>query len=200
MLKRAFAAGWAVLFAAAQGCTAGGAAAADPTGGWHYDAEAGLLWKFSGSATPLEYVFQPDFVSIVGPAHFRQPFAGGELVLRPRFTLMLEPIVHGPEHHYYAGSASGLLEWWSASRSRALFLSSGGGFGWLDARGYNIPGAQGMRFNLNWFIYSGARLRLGDSCTASAGIYFQHVSNGHFDKVDPGVNAIGPLLSARFGF
>lgn len=174
--------------------------AADPLEQWRVDLETGILWHFTGSATPLDYVIQPDFLTLVGPVNIHRQVLGGDLVLRPRYSLMLEPIIQGPEHHYYAGSASGLLEWWDRARTRCLFFTSGGGLGWLDAKGYDIPGAQGQEFNFNWFIYSGARVALRTRWTGSLGLYFQHVSNGHLDKVDPGVNAIGPMVNAGWRF
>jgi hypothetical protein len=72
--------------------------------------------------------------------------------------------------------------------------------GELDAHGYEIAGAQGQEFNLTWFIYGGARLRFTDRLNASVGLYFQHLSNGHLNKVDPGLNALGPMLSAGWHF
>jgi hypothetical protein len=113
---------------------------------------------------------------------------------------MWEPILQGPEHHYYAVSASGLLEWWNLRRTECLFFTSGGGFGWLDAKGQQVAGAQGQEFNVNWLAYAGGRLRLASRWTASLGLYFQHVSNGHLNKVDPGINAIGPMLNAGLQF
>lgn len=172
----------------------------DPVQQWHLDAETGMLWKFTGSATPLEYIFQPTFLTLVGRENFSWSFGGGDLVLRPRFALLIEPIVRGPEHHYFGGAASPLLEWWRHDRTACLFFTSGGGLGWLDARGYQIAGAQGQEFNLNWFIYGGGRVRLGERTAAGVGLYFQHVSNGHLDKVDPGVNALGPIASFRWRF
>ena len=134
------------------------------------------------------------------PAIFRWRWAGGDLVMRQRFSFLAEPIVQGPEHHYFGLTGSGILEWWDHARTRSLFFSSGGGVGELDAHGYEIAGAQGQEFNLTWFIYGGARLRFTDRLNASAGLYFQHLSNGHLDKVDPGLNALGPMLSAGWQF
>jgi hypothetical protein len=172
----------------------------DPTQVWRFDYETGVLWHFAGSASPLDYVFLPQMLSLVAPANFHRRVLGHDLFLRSRYSLLLEPIVQAPEHHYYAGSAAGLLEWWDDRRTYCLFLASGGGLGWLDAKGYSIPGGQGQEFNLNWLIYSGGRLQLSPRCSASLGLYFQHVSNGHLNKLDPGVNTIGPMLNASWRF
>lgn len=175
-------------------------AESDPTQHWELDYETGILWRFTGSATPLTYEILPQILSVKTPPIFLVPWLGGDLVMRSRFSCLAEPIVRGPEHHYYGLTGSGILEWWDRARTRSLFFSSGGGVGELDARGYDIAGAQGQEFNLTWFIYGGARFRLSNRITGSAGLYFQHLSNGHLDKVDPGLNALGPLLGADWHF
>jgi hypothetical protein len=172
----------------------------DPLSQSRLDFETGILWHCTGSASPLDYAIEPSILSYIRPANFLWPLWGGDLALRPRFSLLWEPIIQGPEHHYYAGSASCLLEWWNHRRTECLFLTGGGGIGWIDAKGQQIAGAQGQEFNANWLVYSGARLRLAPRWTASLGLYFQHVSNGHLNKVDPGINAIGPVLNAGWQF
>jgi lipid A 3-O-deacylase len=176
-------------------------AAYDPLQHWEFDFESGVLWHITGTATRLDYVIQPQIFTVKTPlVGDIRPLAGGDLVMRSRFSLLVEPIVEGPEHHYLGFSASGILEWWDRPRTRALFFSGGGGFGELDSKGYEIVGAQGEHFNFNWFLYTGARLRQWRNITASAGIYFQHISNGRLNKVNPGVNALGPMLSLAWHF
>ena len=189
-----------LLIAGAATAAAAESPSSDPTQQWQLDFESGILWHFTGSASTLDYVFLPQILSLVAPANIQRPFLGGEIFLRSRYSLLIEPILQSPEHHYYGASAAGLIEWWDDQRTRCLFLTSGGGFGWLDAKGYEIPGGQGQEFNFNWLIYTGGRLRFTERCTATLGVYYQHVSNGHFDKVDPGVNAIGPILNIRWKF
>jgi len=175
-------------------------AGADPTTNWETDFETGILWRITGSATPLDYVLLPQIFTVKSPAIISLRLGSGVLVLRSRYSLLVEPIVQGPEHHYFGCSGSGILEWWDGARQRCLFFASGGGFGWLDSKGYQIAGAQGQEFNLNWFAYPGVRLRLASQLSASLGAYFQHVSNGHLDKVDPGLNSLGPMLSVGWHF
>jgi lipid A 3-O-deacylase len=172
----------------------------DPTVRWETDFETGILWHITGSATPLNYVVLPQIFSVKSPAILHFAVGQGILVLRSRYSVLLEPIVVGPEHHYFGVSGSGILEWWDGARTRCLFFASGGGFGELDAKGYEIAGAQGQEFNLNWFAYPGVRVRVADRLSASVGAYFQHVSNGHLDKVDPGLNALGPMVSLGWHF
>jgi hypothetical protein len=195
-----FALGWLWPLATAATLAATPVSESDPTQDWRLDFESGVLWHFAGSASPLDYVFLPQILSLVAPANFQRGLWGGDIVLRSRYSLILDPIVQAPEHHYYAASACGMLEWWDHLRTRCLFFASGGGLGWLDAKGYSIPGGQGQEFNLNWLIYGGARFRLAPRWTASLGLYFQHVSNGHLNKLDPGVNALGPMLNASWRF
>lgn len=159
-----------------------------------------MLWRFTGSATPLDYVIEPTLLSLVDPPILHFKLCGGDLVLRSRYSLIWEPIIKGPEHHYYGATASGLLEWWNPRRTQCIFFTSGGGFGWLDAVGQQVAGAQGQEFNFTWLAYGGARWRIGRQWTASMGLYFQHLSNGHFNKVDPGINALGPMLNAGWRF
>lgn len=167
----------------------------DPVEHWEFDYESAVLWKFGSSATPLTYTLIPQILTLKSPAVSRREFLGGELFLRSRFSLLLEPILKGPETHYVGASASGCLEWWNVARTHVLFFSSGGGLGGMDSRGHEIAGAQGQDLNFNWFIYSGGRIRFGNTMNVGCGIYFQHISNRDLDRVNPGLNALGPIVS-----
>jgi hypothetical protein len=158
------------------------------------------LWKVGDGATPLPYVVVPQIISLKIPPITERPWAGGTLVLRSRFSLLLEPIVRGPEHYYVGLAAAGELEWRSPAEWFTGFFASGGGFGWMDSKGYQIAGGQGQDFNLNWLIHSGVRYRTRRDWIWSLGLYFQHISNKGMDKVNPGLNALGPTLglSRRF--
>jgi lipid A 3-O-deacylase len=177
------------------------AAPYDPTQHWEMDYESGVLWRFSGDATPLTYTFLPQMITFKSPFVGKmRPFLGGDLVLRNRFSLLGEPISDGPEHHFLGGTGSGILEWWDKARSRCLFFAAGGGIGWLDAKGHEIRGAQGEDFNLTWLAYTGVRLMTRGRLSVSAGAYFQHVSNRYMNRINPGVNAVGPMLSVGWHF
>jgi lipid A 3-O-deacylase len=173
----------------------------DPTQHWEVDYESGVLWKFSGDATPLSYTFLPQMITFKSPlVGTVRPFFGGDLVIRNRFSLLGEPISEGPEHHFLGGTASGILEWWDHKRTRNLFFASGGGIGWLDSKGHEIKGAQGEDFNLTWLAYLGGRVMLKNHLSVSLGLYFQHVSNRYLNRINPGVNAVGPMLSMGWHF
>jgi lipid A 3-O-deacylase len=162
---------------------------------WELEYSTGVLWKVGGGATPLSYTVLPQIISFKIPPISETPKWGGTLVLRSRFSLLLEPILHGPEHSFLGVAAAGELEWRSRSQRFVGFFASGGGFGWLDSKGYEVPGGQGQDFNLNWLIHSGVRFRMRDDWWTSLGLYFQHVSNRGMDKVNPGLNALGPTLA-----
>ncbi len=161
---------------------------------WETEVTTGILWKVGGGGSQLPYVLLPQIISFKIPPINERPWAGGTLVFRSRFSLLLEPIVRGPEHSYLGVAAAGEVEWRSASEQFTGFFSSGGGFGWMDSKGYEVPGGQGQDFNLNWLIHGGVRLRLAHDWRLSLGLYFQHISNRGMDKINPGLNALGPTL------
>jgi lipid A 3-O-deacylase len=172
----------------------------DPALRWEFNYESGALWRVGGRASRLDYVILPQLLAWKSPRVWQRAVGGRDLVLRSRYSVLLEPIVRGPENYFVGASASGILEWWNTARSQAFFFSSGGGIGVMDSKGYEIAGGQGQDFNLNWFIYAGSRFRHGENFSASFGVYFQHVSNGGMDEVNPGIDAVGPMLSAGWSF
>jgi lipid A 3-O-deacylase len=168
----------------------------DPTDHWETDVESGLIWRFSGDATPLTYTIIPQLFTVKSPRIGTiRPFHGGDLVLRTRYSLLYEPILAGPEHHFIGASAAGIMEWWDKRRTHALFFSSGGGIGWLDSKGHEVKGGQGEDFNFNWLGYAGVRFLFRNRLSASIGGYFQHISNRNLNSVNPGINAAGPMVS-----
>jgi lipid A 3-O-deacylase len=177
------------------------AAPYDPTQHWELDDESGILWRFTGDATPLAYTVLPQLVTVKSPlVGDIRPFFGGDLVIRNRFSLLVEPILAGPEHHFYGGSASGEMEWWDHRRTHCLFFAAGGGVGWLDSKGHEVKGGQGEDFNFNWLLYPGIRFMFRNRLSTSVGLYFQHVSNRYLNSVNPGLNAIGPMVSVGWHY
>ena len=93
----------------------------DPVQHWEIDYESGLIWRFSGDATPLSYTLEPQILTVKSPlVGTVRPFFGGDLVMRNRFSLLVEPISMGPEHHFIGTSASGDMEWWDRARTLSL--------------------------------------------------------------------------------
>jgi hypothetical protein len=173
----------------------------DPLERWEFDVESGALWRVGDGATPLNYTVLTLQLTLKSPAALRLGrFAGGELSVRSRFSLLVEPIVAGPETFYLGASASGCLEWWNARRSFSVFFAAGGGLGWMDSRGREVAGAQGQDLNFHWLLYPGVRYLARNQVSVSLGLYFQHLSNGGLDDPNPGLNAIGPMLSVGWHF
>ena len=167
---------------------------------YELEAMTAVLWKVGGGATPLTYLLLPQIISLRIPPINVRPLAGGTLVFRSRFSLLLEPIVRGPEHFFIGTAAVGELEWWHATNRFSCFFGAGGGFGWMDSEGHEVAGGQGQDFNFDWMAHAGMRYRTREGWQWSLGAYFQHISNRGMNKINPGLNAVGPSLglSRRF--
>ena len=186
--------GWPVPANAAQD------AFTPPRSRYEWDVASGVLWRVGGGATPLSYTVLPQIITLKIPPIRELPWAGGTLVYRTRFSLLVEPIVRGPEHYFIGTAAAGDLEWRNSSGRFAVFFAGGGGFGWMDSKGYEVAGGQGQDFNLNWLAHGGVRFRTRWGWRWSLSAYFQHISNRGMNKVNPGLNALGPMLSLSQNF
>ena len=167
---------------------------------WEMQYDTAVLWSFGKDATPLDYVFLPQILSVKTPQFTHFKTGAGDIVVRARLSLLAEPIVEGPESHYGGFSFSPSIEWWNKPRSLAAFISVGGGVGFMDAQGHKVAGGQGQDFTLNWFATAGLKYRWNDHWSAALGVMFQHLSNGGQDPVNPGVNAVGPTLGLSWHF
>lgn len=154
--------------------------------------ESGVLWGI-GTGTPFAYRMVPTQLSWRSGEFIGREFTdGSRVVVRHRLTLIGTAIQAGPESHYAGLAGSPSLEWWDPSATWSLFTGSGGGFGWLDSRG--IKGGQGQDFTLNWFIRGGLEHVTARKLRFSAGIMYQHMSNGGQTKPNPGIDALGFTL------
>jgi lipid A 3-O-deacylase len=172
----------------------------DPLQRLELDFDVGSLYSVGSRASPLDYNFLPLIFSIKTGAFMRHELGSGTLIVRNRFSLLVEPIVRGPETHFIGVTAAPSIEWWNSAHTFSTFFAIGGGFGWMDSQGYSVPGGQGQDFNFTWFMTAGVRLQLTDRLSAAAGLYFQHVSNGGLDTVNPGVDALGPTIGIGWRF
>lgn len=160
--------------------------------------ESGLLWQI-GTGTPFDYRLVPTQLSWRSAEFWGRDFAdGSRIVLRHRLTLIGTLVQHGPESHYAGFAGSPSLEWWDPAGTWSLFTGAGGGCGWIDSRG--IKGGQGQDFTLNWFIRGGFELITTRSGRLSAGIMYQHLSNGGQTAPNPGIDALGFTLGYAWGF
>jgi hypothetical protein len=177
--------------------------AAEPAPGrpWESSAlnvESGMLWEI-GTGTPFAYRLVPTQLSWRSKEFLGHAFSdGSRIVIRHRLTLIGTLIQNGPESHYVGFSGSPSLEWWDRTGAWSLFTGSGGGFGWIDSRG--IKGGQGQDFTLNWFIRGGIEHVTAKNLRWSAGIMYQHMSNGGQTKPNPGIDALGFTLGYSWAY
>ncbi len=160
--------------------------------------ESGLLWQV-GTGTPFDYRLVPTQLSWRSAEFWGRDFAdGSRIVLRHRLTLIGTLVQNGPESHYVGFSGSPSLEWWDRTGAWSLFTGAGGGFGWIDSRG--IKGGQGQDFTLNWFIRGGFERVTARHGRLSAGLMYQHLSNGGQTTPNPGIDALGFTLGYSWAF
>ncbi|MBL9189395.1 MAG: acyloxyacyl hydrolase [Opitutaceae bacterium] len=160
--------------------------------------ESGLLWQV-GSSTPLSYRLVPTQLSWRSREMMGHGFANGtRLVLRHRLTLLGTWVQQGPESHYLALNASPSVELWSPAARWCAFAGAGGGLGWLNSQG--VRGSQGQDFTFNWFARGGVELLGSKNLRWSAGVMFQHMSNGGQTKPNPGIDALGFTLGGSWAF
>jgi hypothetical protein len=175
---------------------AGGEITARPQTSGAWSIESGVLWEV-GSSTPFAYRMiqtQVSWKSAGGPSfEFNH---GSRLVMRHRFTLLGSVVQGGPESRSVAIVASPSLEWRNRSESWSLFTGAGGGAGLIDSRG--VKGGQGQDFTLNWFVRGGVEHAVARNLRLSAGLMFQHLSNGGQTNPNPGINVLGFMVGCTW--
>jgi hypothetical protein len=77
-----------------------------------------------------------------------------------------------------------------------LFTGAGGGAGLIDSRG--VKGGQGQDFTLNWFVRGGVEHAVARNLRLSAGLMFQHLSNGGQTNPNPGINVLGFMVGCTW--
>ena len=160
--------------------------------------ETGVLWEI-GTGTPFAYRLVPTQFSWRSAEFWGHGFAdGSRIVVRHRLTLLADLMQNGPESHYVGFSGSPSVEWWDPSGTWSLFTGAGGGFGLTDSRG--IKGGLGQDFTLNWFIRGGIEHVMANHRRLSAGIMYQHMSNGGMTKPNPGIDALGFTLGYGWSY
>jgi hypothetical protein len=177
--------------------------AAEPAAGRPWEAsalnlETGMLWEI-GTGTPIAYRLVPTQLSWRSKEVFGHAFSGGSrIVVRHRLTVIGTWVQNGPESHYFGVAGSPSVEWWNQAGTWSLFTGSGGGFGLIDARG--VKGGQGQDFTLNWFIRGGIEHVTAKGVHWTAGIMYQHMSNGGQTKPNPGIDALGFTLGYAWAY
>jgi hypothetical protein len=170
------------------------AARAPATKPWEASAlnvEAGMLWEV-GINTPIAYRLVPVQLSWRSKEFIGRGFTdGSRIMIRNRFTLIGTWIQNGAESHYVGVSASPSAEWWNAAGTWSVFGGAGGGFGLIDSRHGHVAGGQGQDFTLNFFGRAGIEHVTAKGVRWSAGLMFQHLSNGGMTNPNPGIDAFG---------
>ncbi len=160
--------------------------------------ESGVLWEI-GTGTTIAYRLVPTQLAWRSKAALDHVFAdGSRIVVRHRLALIGTWIENGPESHYVGFSGSPSVEWWDPSGRWSLFTGSGGGAGLIDSRG--VRWGQGQDFTFNWFIRGGLEHVTAKDQRFSAGIMYQHMSNGGQTKPNPGIDALGFTLGYSWVF
>ncbi len=114
-------------------------------------------------------------------------------------TAMAEPIFRGVENHYF-GVNFGVRYNFAQPNSRFIpYFSAGLGLGWIDSHP-NVSGAQGQDFTFNILTAAGLSYELTENWKISAGILYQHLSNGGQTDPNPSLNLFGPQVGARYSF
>ena len=112
---------------------------------------------------------------------------------------MAEPIVRGPENFYY-GISVGLRYNFVKPNARFIpYVSGGVGLGWIDSHA-NHFGAQGQDFTFNILTAVGVSYKIDDHWKATAGILYQHLSNGGQTDPNPSLNLLGPQIGVTYSF
>jgi hypothetical protein len=159
--------------------------------------ENGLLWQV-GDNTPLSYRLVPTQLSWRSREMFGWQIFSTRLAVRNRMTLLGTWVQQGPESHYVGLAASPSIEWWNRRGNWCVFSGAGGGLGLLDSQG--ISGGQGQDFTLNWFARAGIEHIGSHHIRWSAGIMFQHLSNGGQTSPNPGIDAVGLTMGWVWSF
>lgn len=112
---------------------------------------------------------------------------------------MVEPITRGPENFYY-GISVGLRYNFVKPNARFIpYVSGGVGLGWIDSHASHF-GAQGQDFTFNILTAVGVSYKIRDHWKATAGILYQHLSNGGQTDPNPSLNLLGPQIGVTYSF
>jgi hypothetical protein len=159
--------------------------------------EHGLLWQV-GKSTPLSYRLMPTQLSWRSREAFGWQLRSGRIAIRNRATLLGTWVQQGPESYYIGVAGSPSIEWWNRRGTFCAYSGAGGGVGWLDSQG--VLGSQGQDFTLNWFARAGVEHISSRHIRWSAGVMFQHMSNGGQTNPNPGIDALGLTLGWTWSF
>ena len=174
-------------------------ALAHETDQWEMTLETGYLWNV-GHNTDINYEIIPTQLTLRSPVVWTlwEDGSGAKLVVRNRFSALLEAITNGPESHYFGLAGAPSLEYGFPSGKTSAYFSIGGGFGWTDSSG-GLQG-QGQDLTFNWFTQLGLRHKLTERISLLGGPYFIHHSNLGMTDPNPGIDAFGFTIGCSWVF
>lgn len=112
---------------------------------------------------------------------------------------MAEPLIRGPENRYFGISVGFRYNFAKPGARLVPYVSGGVGLGWIDSHA-NVFGAQGQDFTFNILTATGVSWKVNDHWKLSAGVLYQHFSNGGQTDPNPSVNLLGPQIGATYVF
>jgi opacity protein-like surface antigen len=114
-------------------------------------------------------------------------------------TAMAEPIFRGVENHYFGVNFGARYNFVQPHTRFVPYFFGGLGLGWIDSHP-NVPGAQGQDFTFNILSAAGVGYLLNDHWKISAGVLYQHLSNGGQTDPNPSLNLFGPQVGLSCSF
>lgn len=170
-----------------------------PTDSWEWTLESGYLWNV-GHNTDINYEIIPTQLTLRSPwvTKLWTGDSGAELVVRSRYSLLMEAITKGPEDYSFGFNCAPSVEYWFPDATTSLFFSIGGGCGVTNSAGGTD--GQGQDFHFNWFSQLGLRREIFDNVSLLGGVYFIHHSNLGITDPNPGIDALGFTIGCGWTF
>jgi opacity protein-like surface antigen len=114
-------------------------------------------------------------------------------------SAIAEPIFQGIENHYFGLNFGMRYNFVQPRRRLVPYISGGMGLGWIDSHP-EISGGQGQDFTFNILTAAGISYLINDHWKVSAGILYQHLSNGGQTDPNPSLNLLGPQVGLTCSF
>lgn len=170
-----------------------------PYDSWEFVFESGYLYQV-GDNTDADYEIIPTQLTLRSPvvATWWVDESGAEIIVRSRYSALIETFTQGPEDYYLGAAAAPSIEYWFPSGKTSAFFSIGGGAGWTNSAGGKD--GQGQDLSFNWFAQLGMRQQIAEDVSLLAGVYFIHHSNLGMTDPNPGIDALGVTLGLGWRF
>lgn len=160
-------------------------------------AESAYMW--GSLANPNSYEVAAEFLT----ARLRWGIIDRDTWLRGYnqvyLLAMAEPILRGPENHYFGISAGFRYNFIQPGWRLQPYISGGVGLGWIDSHA-DVYGAQGQDFTFNILTAMGVSYQVNDHLKLTVGALYQHLSNGGQTDPNPSLNLFGPQAGLTYSF